>query len=151
MAVDFFKTYSDIGIKYLRTMVPIHEVSNGNWLQVSLDGQLLTGKVLRKSVERIGVEAEGELGWYFPTDVYSIPLTEDWLMFFDFKKSTDPSLDGVAKAYEHGPFVLHFPDKNDESHSILTCHSSHDKEFHHKMDVHEFQNHYHEMTKVFIE
>lgn len=132
-------------------MIPIHDVSLGNWVQVLLDGQLLTGKVERKSVERIGVAAEGELGWYFPQDVSAIPLSEDWLGFLDFAKSTDPSLNGTGKAYVHGPFVIHFPDKDDESHSIMTCHGSHDKEFHHKLQVHEFQNHYHEMTKVFIE
>jgi len=132
-------------------MVPINDVSLGNWLQISLDGQRMAGKVERKSVERIGIAAEGELGWYFPEEVEAIPLTEEWLSYFNFEQSNDPSLNGSGKAYVHGPFVLHYPDKNDDSHIILTCHGSHDKIFHRKLPVHEFQNHYHEMTKVFIE
>lgn len=132
-------------------MIPIHEVAVGNWVQISLDGQLMVGKVERKSVERIGVAAEGELGWYYPEEILAIPLTEEWLFYFNFEPSKDPSLNGTGKAYTHGPFVMHFPDKNNDSHIILTSHGSHDKEFHHKLWVHEFQNHYHEMTKVFIE
>lgn len=116
-----------------------------------LDGQLLTGKVERKSVERIAVAAEGELGWYFPEDVTAIPLTEDWLFFFNFQEVHDPSMNGTGKAYMHGPFILYFPDKGNQDHSVMTAHGSHEKEIRHLLQVHELQNHYHEMTKVFIE
>lgn len=129
-------------------MIPINEVSVGNWVQVNLDGQLLTGKVQRKSVERIGVLSEAELGWYLPRDVYPIPLNEEWLYFLDFKDSTDPELMGEGKAYVHGPFILHYPNKDDDSYAILSCHGVHDQTIKRHMGVHDLQNHYNEMTKV---
>lgn len=132
-------------------MIPMHEVSLGNWLQINLDGQLLVGRVERKSVERIGVATEAELGWYFPQEVFAIPLTEDWLYYFNFQDSTDSELNGSGRAYTHGPFLLHYPDKGNNAHIILSCHGVHDEEFHKPLFVHELQNHYHEMTKVFIE
>ena len=132
-------------------MIPIHEVSLGNWVQISLDGQMLTGRVDRKSVERVGVSAEGEMGWYFPEDVYPILLTEDWLLHFNFEKSNDPALNGTGRMYVLGPFILRYPDKDNEAYVILSCHGTHDRELRHKLTVHEFQNHYHGMTKVFIE
>jgi hypothetical protein len=132
-------------------MIPIHDVSLGNWVQINLDGQTFAGRVDRKSVERIGVSAEGEMGWYFPEDIDPIPLTEDWLYRFNFQKSDDPALDGSGKAFTHGPFVIYYPNKEDDSYIILSCHGVHDEEFHHRLPVHEFQNHYHEMTKVFIQ
>ena len=132
-------------------MIPINEVSLGNWVQVNVDGQLLTGKVQRKSVERIGVASEAELGWYFPQDVFPIPLNEDWLYYFNFKDSTDPELIGDGRAYIHGPFVLHYPNKIDDAYAVLSCHGVHNQIIKRPMSVHELQNHYHEMTKVFVE
>lgn len=132
-------------------MIPLQQISLGNWIQVNLDGQLLAGKVSRKSVERIGVAVEAELGWFFPDDVFPIPLTEEWLYYFDFKDSVDPELNGTGKAYTHGPFLLHYPDKENEGRIVLSCHGVHDKVLKKPLSVHELQNHYHEMTKVFIE
>lgn len=132
-------------------MIPINEVSLGNWVQINLDGQLLVGKVERKSVERIGVASEAELGWYFPDDVYPIPLNEEWLYFLQFKDSADPELNGYGRAYTHGPFLLHYPDKNNDAYAVLSCHGVHNQEIKRRMSVHDLQNHYHEMTKVFIE
>ncbi|TAN01546.1 MAG: hypothetical protein EPN39_01895 [Chitinophagaceae bacterium] len=132
-------------------MIPHNEVHNGNWVQISVDGQQMTGKVARKSVEMIGVATEAELGWYYPEDLNPILLTEDWLGYFHLEKFDDPQVDGTGLAYKKGLFHLFYPDKNDKSHVIMTCHGSHDVELHHELSVNEFQNKYHMMTKVFVE
>jgi hypothetical protein len=117
---------------------------------VNLDSQLVTGKVERKSVERIGVMAESEMGWFYPENVFPIPLTEDWLFHFDFEKVDEPSENGEL-IYKHGPFLLQYLDKNNKNLIRLTCHGSFPREFREGLAVHELQNHYHGMTKVFIE
>ncbi|TAN12507.1 MAG: hypothetical protein EPN37_15385, partial [Chitinophagaceae bacterium] len=70
-------------------MIPHNEVHNGNWVQISLDGQVMTGKVERKSVEMVGVAAEGEVGWYYPEELTPILLDEAWLKYFNFERSND--------------------------------------------------------------
>lgn len=130
------------------TMVDINEIHLGNWVQVEVEGERLTGKVERKSVERIGVNARDELAWYFPKDVFPIRLTTDWLEHFDFVE--EESKDGEL-AYRHGPFKLTYPDKDNKQHIILSCHGAHSRDFQEGLYVHDLQNHYHGMTKVFIE
>jgi hypothetical protein len=130
-------------------MIPHNEVSSGNWIQVNLDGQLVTGKVERKSAERVGVMAESEIGWFYPEDIFPIPLTEDWLFYFDFEQMNDTPENGELY-YKHGPFLLQYPDKNNKNLIRLSCHGSYPREFRDGLSVHELQNHYHGMTKVFI-
>lgn len=132
-------------------MIPHNEVHNGNWVQISLDGQVMTGKVERKSVEMVGVAAEGELGWYYPEELTPILLDEAWLKYFNFEKSNDPQVNGTGLAYKKGLFHLYYPDKNSKAHAIMSCHGSPDVEVHHELSVNEFQNKYHMMTKVFVE
>lgn len=132
-------------------MIPHNEVHNGNWVQISLDGQVMTGKVERKSVEMVGVAAEGELVWYYPEELTPILLDEAWLKYFNFERSNDPQVNGTGLAYKKGPFHLYYPDKNSKAHAIMSCHGSHDVEVHHELSVNEFQNKYHMMTKVFVE
>ncbi len=129
-------------------MVDINEIHLGNWVQVEIEGERLTGKVKRKSVERIGVEVNEELGWYYPKDVYPILLTEDWLKHFEFQQEEE--VDGV-QVYNHGNFKMIYPNKENRQHMLLRCHGSHAREFHDGLYVHTLQNHYHGMTKVFIE
>lgn len=132
-------------------MIPHNEVHNGNWVQISLDGQQMTGKVERKSVEMIGVATEAELGWYYPEELNPILLTEDWLHYFRFERTHDSQTDRSGLTFKKGLFRVFYPDKNNKSHVILSVHGSHDVELHHEMSVNEFQNSYHMMTKVFVE
>ncbi len=131
-------------------MVDIHNVHLGNWVQVEVEGERFTGKVERKSVERIGVVVKKELGWYYPKDVFPILLDEEWLKFFDF--ALEPS-DNGSLVYRHGhsTFTLTYPDKENKNRIILDCHGAHFREFEDGLYVHDLQNHYHGMTKVLIE
>ena len=129
-------------------MVNINDIHLGNWVQVEIEGEKLTGKVERKSVERIGVQVKEELGWYFPKDVFPILLTEDWLKHFEFIKEAETN---GAVTYNHGPFQLVFPDKENKQYILLRAHGAHGREFKDGLYVHTLQNHYHGMTKVFIE
>ncbi len=131
-------------------MVPLQEIKSGDWVKVMLDGQLVEGQVEQKSVERAAVAAEGEVSWYLPGQIHALPLTEDWLYRFDFEKSEDPELNGEGQAYVHGPFVLRYPEKDNPLYIRLSCHGEHDREFRNGLFVHQFQNHYHGMTKVYI-
>ena len=129
-------------------MVNINDIQLGNWIQVDIEGKYLTGKVERKSVQKIGAMVNKEMGWFFPKDVYPILLTEDWLNHLGFEE--EDSTDGQL-IYKHGPFRLVYPDKNDKQQIVLKCHGVHPRKLEETLYVHKLQSYYHEMTKVSIE
>lgn len=129
-------------------MVNYNDIHLGNWVRVDIEGEHHTGKVERKSVERIGVKVGEELGWYYPKDVFPILLTDEWLEHFEFQKGESSNGELL---YEHGPFKLIYPDKNNKQVIHLRCHGAHERDFNDGLFVHTLQNHYHAMTKVFIE
>lgn len=129
-------------------MVDINDIHLGNWVQVDIEGEHLTGKVERKSVERIGIKVKEELGWFRSENVYPILLTEEWLTKLEFVK--EESQNG-SLTYRKSRFSLTYPEEGNKQHVLLECHGSHPRELDEVFHVHTLQNHYHEMTKVFLE
>ena len=139
-------------IKLNGVMIPLHHVKEGNWIEVTNEGQDLEVEVTQVSYERIAVNIKGKEIWFDPEEVRPIPFTEAWLQRFHFVRSEDPEiLKGAARAYTHGPFIVRFLEAGSAQHLELECHGEHNRDFQHGLMVHEFQNHYHGMTKVFIE
>lgn len=143
------RTFKDT--KLHGNMIPLHHVKEGNWIRVQNEGQDLEVEVTQVSYERIAVGIKGKEIWYDPDQVHPIPFTESWLERFHFVRTNDPEiLRGADRAYTHGPFRVRFLKAGSDKDLELECHGEHNRDFHHGLMVHEFQNHYHGMTKVFI-
>lgn len=133
-------------------MIHLHDLKEGNWVEVEYEGEKHVGEITETGMDKVAVETEdGTEYWYEPKEIFPVPLTKEWLEKFQFLKSDDPEINGDGVVYERGPFLVKFKSKEDDRHLFLAYRSESHREFDNGLAVHEFQNHYHGMTKVPLE
>lgn len=84
--------------------------------------------------------------WYAPSQILSIPLSEEQLIKLGFQRQ---DVEGGIK-YMRGPFRILIREEGNFSDLEIWYREDH-RRFHVPLTVHELQNHYLEMTKVPLE
>ncbi|MEJ7828201.1 MAG: hypothetical protein WKF91_08400 [Segetibacter sp.] len=129
-------------------MIKYNELKTGDLVMVEYDGQLKEGEVrnLNGDEKQVCVETDVQDFWYELSDLHPIALDESQLFKLGFQKQMNE--DGSVK-YMKGAFrvLLHSPD--DFSQFEIWYREDH-RRIAQPIQVHTFQNHYLEMTKIHL-
>ncbi|HWB94421.1 MAG TPA: hypothetical protein VG605_21350 [Puia sp.] len=127
-------------------MIPFHELRVGDIVLADFEGQRREGEVIGRSEgdRMLNVETAVQAFWYFPEDLYPIPLDERQLFELGFERQDMP--DGAVK-YLKGPFRILLSQLGNFSSFEIWYREDH-RQIHEPLSVHGLQNHYHQMTKV---
>ena len=134
--------------KFLKNMIPIHELKQGDYVITDFDGVQRAGAVMRINPDekQACVETEVQEFWYEENQLFGIPLDEVQLMSLNFTKEV--MADGSIK-YMKGSFRMVLPKEGDFNNLDIWYR----EDFRHHPDihfVHQLQNHYLQMTKIHL-
>lgn len=129
-------------------MIKFHELKVGDIVLAEYAGQRSEGEVieLNREDKEVCVQTSVQDFWFQPDDLYPIPLDEDQLMKFHFEKQDQP--DGTVK-YLRGPFRILLPGKGQFSRFEMWYREDR-RHITQPISAHELQNHFHQMTKVYL-
>lgn len=130
-------------------MIKITELKEGDIVKVLNAGEEKLGTVVGISREENMAHINNGVQdfWYSPEDIVPIPLTEEQLIHtFGFEK--EETAEGMK--YKKGPFRLVIHDPGNSTNLDL-WHREDRRHFNHPLYVHELQNLYYDMTKVYLE
>lgn len=129
-------------------MIKFHEIKVGDYLIADNDGDKKQGEVtnLELGSKQVCVNTGVQDFWYETDQLSAIPLDDSQLMKLQFQKQENE--DGTVK-YMKGAFRMMLPAKNDFSKFEIWYRDEHRKIMQ-PINVHQLQNHYHEMTKVHL-
>ena len=129
-------------------MIKFNELKVGDLVIAEYDGNRWEGEVidLNGDEKQVCVQTQVQDFWYETKDLYPIPLDESQLFKLGFQKE---QLDNGEVKYKKGAFrvLLHKP--NDFS-TIEMWYREDRRHINYHLKVHEFQNHYLQMTKVYL-
>jgi hypothetical protein len=129
-------------------MIKFNELKVGDLVMVEYDGNKLEGEVtdLNGDEKQVCVETEVQDFWYETSHLYPITLDEGQLFKLGFQKHENE--DGSVK-YMKGAFrvLIHQPGSFSDFEMWYREDRRHINEV---ISVHEFQNKYHDMTKIHL-
>ncbi len=127
-------------------MIQFHELRIGDIVLADYEGQQSEGEVigLNGDEKEVNVQSSVQAFWFSPGDLYAIPLDDRQLMEFGFERQE--AADGEVK-YLKGPFRILLSAPGDFSHFEMWYREDR-RHITHPLNVHELQNHYHQMTKI---
>lgn len=128
-------------------MIKFHEVKVGDYLIADNDGDSRRGEVtnLNGDEKQVCVDT-GQEFWYETNQLIAIPLNEEELMSLRFHKQVNN--DGTVK-YLKGAFRILIPKEGDFSRMEI-WYRDETRHILQPINVHNLQNHFHEMTKVHL-
>ncbi len=130
-------------------MIKYNELKVGDLVVAEYDGNRWEGEVinLNGDEKQVCVQTEVQDFWFETSHLHPIPLDEAQLFRLGFQKQ---QLDNGEIKYLKGAFrvLLHKP--GDFSNFEIWYREDKRHMHHHPLAVHEFQNHYLEMTKVHL-
>jgi hypothetical protein len=126
-------------------MLKIGSLKSGDIINVDDEGIIREGTIVQVSHEENQALVDNGVQefWYSPEEMYSIPLDDDQMMKLGFTKEES---DGAVK-YKKDSFRLVTPKKGDFS-DIEMWWREDRRHFPFALGVHEFQNLFHDMTKI---
>lgn len=129
-------------------MIKFNEIKVGDFLKADNDGDILLGEVtnLNGDEKQVCVNTGTQEFWFETSQLSPIPLDEAQLMNFKFKK--EDYEDGTVK-YLKGAFRILIPSKGNFSRMEIWYRDER-RHIMQPISVHQLQNHFHEMTKVFL-
>ncbi|MGF7231098.1 hypothetical protein [Arachidicoccus sp.] len=131
-------------------MINIHELKLNNFVIAEFEDQERRGFVsditLEDKMIRVTTDENKQDVWYDPENVYPIKLSDAEMGKFDFEKEI--LSDGAVK-YKKGAFRLVIPKADDFSYVEMWYREDIRKNPNVHF-VHQLQNHYHDMTKIFL-
>lgn len=129
-------------------MIKFHEIKVGDYLIADNDGDKRVGEVIdvNSDEKQVCVDTGGQEFWYETSQLLPIPLDDEQLSNFKFKKEENE--DGSAK-YLKGAFRIFLPVKGDFSKMEIWYRDERRHIMQH-LNVHQLQNHFHDMTKVLL-
>ncbi len=127
-------------------MVKLSEIKLGDILLVDYDGRRFEGEVndIDHEDKLISLKNGDQEFYYDPAHLYPIPLDEEQLIKFNFKKETNT--DNTVK-YMRGPFRIQLP-RQDQFSDFEIWYREDRRHINQPIGIHQLQNHYHDMTKV---
>jgi hypothetical protein len=128
-------------------MVLFHEIKLGDYFIADNDGDKKQGEVtdINGDEKQICIDTDQSF-WYELDQISAIPLDEAQLLSFKFHPTLNE--DGRIK-YSKGAFRLLIPAKDDFSTSEI-WYRDEKRHITYPLYVHILQNHFHEMTKVYL-
>ena len=130
-------------------MVKITELKEGDVVKVIDSGDERIGTVVEISRDEnmANINNGVQEFWYNQEDIIPVPLTEEQLIHtLGFEK--EEAEDGIK--YKKGPFRVVVHDPGNYTNLDVWYREDH-RHFNHPLYVHELQNHYLQMTKVYLE
>ena len=129
-------------------MIKFSEIQVGDLLRADNDGDILEGEVtdLNGDEKQVCVNTGTQEFWFETNQLSPIPLDENQLLNLKFDKLENG--DGTVK-YLKGAFRILIPAKGDFSKMELWYRDERRHIMQH-INVHQLQNHFHEMTKVLL-
>jgi hypothetical protein len=126
-------------------MIKISELQQGNLVVASFEDVQREGivKELNHEDKEICVETEVQQFWYQPADLYPVPLNDAQLVKLGFEKQDM----GDQVKYLKGAFRVLVPKGGDFS-DFEMWYREDRRHMKQPIAVHQFQNHYYQMTKV---
>lgn len=127
-------------------MIKIQDLRTGDIVQADYEGQRFEGTVTEINHEdgQVNIHNGDQDNWFEPSDLYAIPLDDRQLGKLGFEKVLNP--DNSIK-YMRGPYRLLISGP-DQFNDLEIWYREDRRHVHHPIGVHEFQNFYHQMTKV---
>ena len=129
-------------------MIKFQEIKVGDYLIADNDGDKKQGEVtnLNHNEKQVCVNTGAQDFWYETEQLSAIPLDEGQLMKLKFHKQENA--DGTVK-YMKGAFRMMIQAKNDFSKFEVWYRDEH-RHVLHPINVHQLQNHFYEMTKMYL-
>ena len=129
-------------------MIKFSEIQVGDFLRADNDGDILEGEVtdLNGDEKQVCVNTGTQEFWFETNQLSPIPLDENQLLNLKFDKLENG--DGTVK-YLKGAFRILIPAKGDFSKMELWYRDER-RHIMQPINVHQLQNHFHEMTKVLL-
>lgn len=131
-------------------MIKFEEMHVGNYVMTHIDGTDQIGKVvnLNHANKQTAIDNGVQVFWFEVDDLS--PLTiNDTILTQDLKFSKVVNDDGTVK-YMKGAFRTLIPKEHDFSRMEI-WYRDETRHIKHQISVHEFQNHFEEMTKVVLD
>jgi hypothetical protein len=129
-------------------MVKYSDIQIGDYLFGEFEGKKWEGEVTRLNgdEQQVCLQTEVQEFWFSTDHLHAIALNEEALLNLQFTKQ--PNDDGSVK-YSKGPFRIVSPKAG--AFSSIEMWYREDKRHHPKVHfVHQLQNQYHDMTKVYL-
>ncbi|MEO6290341.1 MAG: hypothetical protein ABIO76_10485 [Ginsengibacter sp.] len=127
-------------------MIKMQELKIGDYVLADYEGENWEGLVKDLNFEdkEVCLETDVQDFWFKIEALSPIPLNDEQLTKLNFTKQENE--DGSVK-YSKGPFRTFLGNKNDFSNMEIWYREDR-RHITHAISVHEFQNHYQQMTKV---
>lgn len=129
-------------------MLKYNSIQVGDYVVANNQGDTVLGEVVRLNPynKQVCIDTGPQNFWYDISEIAPIALSEAALQEFKFHKQVNP--DGSVK-YSKGAFRVLLPKENDFSRMEIWYREEH-RHIAQPIFVHELQNHFHEMTKVYL-
>jgi len=130
-------------------MIKFQEIKKGDYLMADNEGDTRKGEVtdLNRDEKQVCVDTGIQEFWFETNQLTPIALNDQQLMNLKFTKQE--SVDGSVK-YSKGAFRIFFPNGDNFS-AMEIWYRDERRHIMHSLDVHQLQNHFHEMTKVLLD
>ncbi|MEO5991333.1 MAG: hypothetical protein ABIP68_06820 [Ferruginibacter sp.] len=131
-------------------MVKFEDMNVGDYVMTHLGGTDKIGKVVQLNTanKQTAVDNGVQVFWYELADLSPITIS-DKILIDDLKFSKEINEDGTVK-YMKGAFRTLIPKENDFSRMEI-WYRDETRHIKNQISLHEFQNHFHEMTKVHLD
>ena len=129
-------------------MIKLNQVKKGDYFIASNEGDEKMGEVVAVNVfnKQVCIDNGVQEFWYDINQLNPIPVSESSLGNLKFTKTINEN--GTVK-YSKGAFRVMIPAEGDFSSMIIWYREEKRQIFNH-LHVHQLQNHFHEMTKVYL-
>jgi len=129
-------------------MIKFSDLKKGDHVIADSDGDKRRGEIenLKAGEKQVCVNTGAQSFWYEMNQISAIELTEAELMNFKFHKEVK---DDSTIKYSKGAFRMLIPKEGDFSRMEI-WYRDEQRHFVAPMALHTFQNHFYEMTKVYL-
>lgn len=129
-------------------MLKFQNIKVGDYLMADNEGDVLKGEVtnLKHGENQVCLDIGAQEFWYDMDQLSPIPLNDAELTALKFSKQTE---DNSNVKYSKGAFRMLIPREGDFSRLEL-WYRDEKRYVTHPINVHELQNHFHDMTKVHL-
>ncbi|HRD44536.1 MAG TPA: hypothetical protein PLN30_12305 [Ferruginibacter sp.] len=129
-------------------MLKFNELREGNYVFAENEGDSRRGEIteLNTDDKQVCVDNGIQDFWYEPNQLSPVPITEEELAGFKFKKE---KMDDGSIKYSKGAFRMMIPKEGDFS-AFELWYKDEKRHVPYNMAVHILQNHFYEMTKMYL-